>query len=1798
MVFSTSKFESFSIRPPTPPKEIKDLANDADEALEFMSDPFGTESELPKVATTLASAKSLLNTPEQSPSSETGGSTNSDRRRKRVNFELPICIIPDNGLAARPWTPLRSSPLRPLPQTRVSKPLKSILKAYDPTSTPPPIEEGVAAHKFQTFAEMLESIVKMLAQGSRPSKLDAYISLQRTMQAYDRVPDIQSLQDKMGLLSQFIRRDMQAASLIGTGSDSQLISQALKLLMALVRIPELRSSMDDEFCSSVIDRVIQVAADTNIPKTIINTHLALLMQQNFRPRTMTTARVEKVLDILDDIHKRVSGYSVLAYRIRIYKKLIQQSPDLMARHTERWFKHTVNAMLSMQKDINQSALETTICAAKTIGTNTQLTKAVLSVLNRVKDDGETFAKLIAQELDKMLSTENAALAPQIWAAITALMRGSLSSNQFPSIQDWLLLLENFFNSEHELVKVHASVAMNFLIYAVNMTLSTPTVWSKMLSKILQDQLQQRSQWKKSQGGAATSGYFTLLYYSLRPVAPLEQLDRYWTEFVADFWIPLIHSHSPKHSVAACRVVSGLLNGSRKPWNEQRALELKSHLMVQREELPLLDPRWVRKSLSSILKFVEPLLDATPWAPDAGEDESVKLMWIALLDSLVEAKSKEVVASTDTKDAVAHLVNLLRRVWDRHTAKLAMTQHKEDSWADKFCFLVETIIQKLGAFQFADKCLTRNGNDEFEAATPSHRYRGPRLSPLLYFIELLIGRSEGKLSDAVRLRVVKLMMEPCLDAQNSRLSKLEMLKGCSVAVEPSATTAVMTDFWNQIAALVNLCIHEQPSDSNERSLNQLGNEYDIVVDILALGSPHLLDTTYGHDLLTAFTETARREAGEGAVVLAVIEKVSERVLNMVPEKDGNACLAFISVLLKNIPKNIDRRILEQTRHKLSPSSPTLARNSEFDPYSHFYQAIVTTGTRLYISLMVQDYEKIKDFLCALTSSIHEYPTSLLTTYLRRIQSSITPWIEDPDRKMQKKDQYLKQIYREVLALWETICEAIGRLPRKDSSLLSALEHLIASGLSSRRWEIVKVTVATWNVTFGKEDSLQYPPRVEKAVQKLRGTVDLSLPSLLANEDYDSGLSFYESDSSDSNTRRRAQGSHIRDMPMPVDKPSRQSRSPAVSSAGRKKPSSRKVKGVRLRHEDSQINFEPVYSSLSNPFEQELQMLTERQQRMIEKQRQATIMFRDIGASRTSQPTPTASRSPALEPQSDALSADDLPTENSRIPLQALASIGPMDVYLGSSPTPNARRRSRQILSDDTSLATPNAVRTIQLTNETEDIGSSPPQFEKQSTQSAGNVVSDSFSYRQPENPTPPSENSESMEEECLPESNHMKRVGVAEASGDELSEVASSTVELQLTAQFNAELNAGSNSTAEKQPPRGGKALRESHNIFVDESSQQSVLHTMDGDAEMNELPPMSNSEVQKTQLPCPNTDVNDDSGNSLMDASCIEDSFSKSPPQQKSAAVSTPQVGGLRRSLRTLATSIPSGPASSKKRKQPPVDSERNYKKSKKVEHIKVEELSPILKLTQEEDENISDCIVVEQPKKKGRGRPSRSKSKKKSRDDSLQGVPNGLIVIPETTQKRSVRRSASSFGQVETPSETVIEDMPARKRAKTKATQDVSEAKTTPSESSELSQIKRATHVQVSPRRSSFLSIRGSSTVPDHEGTTIDPDPSESMPLSGTEQKLNTALQLRSNAVTPIVSEQRQSQQATTAVTTPSRSFTERVILTPRSVLEKLRSIKRMLSELPQMVLGRQEEREFDDTLFDIRREVHAAARRGEEGL
>jgi hypothetical protein len=695
---------------------------------------------------------------------------------------------------------------------------------------------------------------------------------------------------------------------------------------------------------------------------------------------------------------------------------------------------------------------------------------------------------------------------------------------------------------------------------------------------------------------------------------------------------------------------------------------------------------------------------------------------------------------------------------------------------------------------------------------------------------------------------------------------------------------------------------------------------------------------------------------------------------------------------------------------------------------------------------------------------------------------------------------------------------------------------------------------WNATFGKIESLKYPARLEKALQTLQSSVELSAPSLIdrvdnlvrsssicgihqANTPQDGSLSFDDSDSSAADMEPEQHLPHISKSPFRISKSAQKSRSPGNKN-GRRVPS-RQTPKHRLRHDDSQIEFEPILSSPSARFNQESQVLTERQKEMLERQRTEARIFSDTVCHSPSQP-PGLSPKRLLEVQPDSPSGDDLPTNISRTPLKTLANMGPMDAYLGSSPTPQARNRGQQILSDESSVRTPNAVRTVQIADDLDELGSSPPQFKR--TAAIAELAVHNDLSKNAENPVVGNkgldtsysisfDDGNTVDDELMPTAALRETTPSQDEFPTELdlTEVPSSTIELQLNAQLVADLNARSGS-----------------------------------------------SDAEKPNMQ-PSTQAAGRSGTQPADTSRIGDSFVDTPASQEQGEV-TPGAKRTRRSLRLSGPSSPAQPSVTKKRGRPRKNATRTIKKSKneevKTEPFQNEDFTP-------ED----DCIVLATASSGTSRRKKTSRSQSETPSESQSLVLESIRI--QNSRKRSRRPSTSLLrvSEVRTEEEILVEDTPAPKRARRTTSQDVSEANVP------LPQVKRLSHVQVSPRH---VATRASSVAPDENSMSVAGAPVQLDQVSSVgEQKANAAPQLRGDTASSRKTGSAHSQQASADVGMSSRTLAERVILTPKSIMERL---KRTISDLKQMMLGREEERALDDVMFDLRKEVHAAGRRGQE--
>lgn len=494
--------------------------------------------------------------------------------------------------------------------------------------------------------------------------------------------------------------------------------------------------------------------------------------------------------------------------------------------------------------------------------------------------------------------------------------------------------------------------------------------------------------------------------------------------------------------------------------------------------------------------------------------------------------------------------------------------------------------------------------------------------------------------------------------------------------------------------------------------------------------------------------------------------------------------------------------------------------------------------------------------------------------------------------------------------------------------------------------------------------------------------------------------------------------------------------------------------------------------------------------------------------------TRARSP-LEFHSDAMSADVMPIDASQTPLKNVRALGEMEVFIASSPTPQARNRSQERGSDRTSMATPTGIRSVQSHHPIDELGSSPPRFEKANVNGSHAREDTEDSHCDVEEHDQYGASAISFDDGTTIDEDALL-IGTPDEDPDQpdeettaeidASDMPSSNLDLQLTAQLDAEIQAQKLATASKTPIE--QHSRQERSTAINQAMTDS-MH--------------SNAETTST--------------------SRVGDSFSSPTAESESS-----QVRSLRRSQRKSSASSPQS-SNAKKRKASSGRGPGRPRKGKiEADNSDATAIAP-------QTEIIGSSISVTSP------------------------APAENTVVPDTTRAQSARRSASLLSRGENqPEDVVVEDTPAPKRARRSIDQDVSEAKHGTPTTSQQSMSKRLSHVRVTPRHAESL-------------------PSGRDSFGEVEQNGNVAPQLPHGASTPGQVPDSQPQVASNSVATPSRSFVDRVQLTPRSIINKLKAFKDALFGAPQLALNRQEHREVDDLMFDIRMAVYDAGKRGEPG-
>jgi hypothetical protein len=328
---------------------------------------------------------------------------------------------------------------------------------------------------------------------------------------------------------------------------------------------------------------------------------------------------------------------------------------------------------------------------------------------------------------------------------------------------------------------------------------------------------------------------------------------------------------------------------------------------------------------------------------------------------------------------------------------------------------------------------------------------------------------------------------------------------------------------------------------------------------------------------------------------------------------------------------------------------------------------------------------------------------------------------------------------VRGLWATVTKILSKLPAlyTHTKILSDLEPLICSGLESKHKYFVSESIRLWNSVFGDcKAGLEYPELLKAALLRLRPFADIQMPSfaesleseLLVDQRQPTEFTDSQDDSSihsgyssldvafKQNLEPHLHSSILRKIRQSTPQviievgrtQSRKRSREATPEVSNRKSRKREVT-PRLRHDDSQVQFEAIESSPMADRVVDSQLLTEKQKEVKERQLAEAAMFPDLRSS----PLPKAK---SIE---RSVEDPELPARRSSSKMRARLSPNVLrqttptlvlpsddDNQVPSSPTPTRSLRGETKALDPPS-SPPEATENKHV-EYSEDVPSSPPE----------------------------------------------------------------------------------------------------------------------------------------------------------------------------------------------------------------------------------------------------------------------------------------------------------------------------------------------------------------------------------------------------------------------------------------------------------------------------------------------------------
>ncbi|KIW71920.1 hypothetical protein PV04_00147 [Phialophora macrospora] len=607
--------------------------------------------------------------PSSSPASFPGSSNTGSRKRvgfsTGANVHRPVSTSQPPSSGARP----------PFASADSQSSLRSILKPATILEKTEQTTDG-AQDGNRSMVAMMDGFIEQLSQDDRSLSVDAYQTLANVIRNYDDIPDEDVLKAKISTFMKYIKRDLlrKLSPEEPSIADTNLITQALRLLIIFVWNKDYASLLSDEARNFILDRSIQVLAEHAASKNVIVHYLHLLAAQNFRQTLMTSHRVARLLEALRTLGEHYKGNGVASERLLVYQKLLDQERPTMKAKASLWVDELLTGATNSLKDIRMKAIDLGEKACSAFPASSSISAVIRSTLAKELASGKTFSSHMCRKLEKMIAVKEEVIqVPRIWTIVLRLCnsvddRGRNGwgprCDKWPQFKDWLSVIQKCFNCSEAAVQQQAYQAWNRFIHIVQPHLTSDNLL-QLLPKPMIAKLERHGGDSATKGtrGAAVSSYCTLLHHAFRPAANHDQYTRVWKEYIVKVMKPAFFEKGPANADLASRILMALFwnSGGAKIWNENRALE---NTPVEPEELPTIDCKWVRSKAGPILDIFLVLMRYSSWGASGRSDKAyIAVAWLHFLKAVQEASRKEIKPSADTVEAMMQLNVFLGRLYD-------------------------------------------------------------------------------------------------------------------------------------------------------------------------------------------------------------------------------------------------------------------------------------------------------------------------------------------------------------------------------------------------------------------------------------------------------------------------------------------------------------------------------------------------------------------------------------------------------------------------------------------------------------------------------------------------------------------------------------------------------------------------------------------------------------------------------------------------------------------------------------------------------------------------------------------------------------------------------------------------------------------------------------------------------------------------------------------------------------------------------------------------------------------------------